>query len=138
MHEGAVGKTVKLQTSTGAKDLRSQVEQNMSLIDKDSSPSSKEVLGGIGAIESTQLWARCLHMGNVKGEEALLFAWNEAQRRSTSLASDRYVVLGIILNLDKKTLKAIQRSPKDREDVAEASKGNIESPAAISIEHRIL
>jgi hypothetical protein len=125
MHEGAVGKTVKLQTSTGAIDLRSQVEQNMSLIDRDSSPSSKEVLGGIGAIESTQLWARCLHMGNMKGEEALLFAWNEAQRRSTSLASDRYIVLGIILNLDKNTLKAIQRSPKDREDVAEASKAKL-------------
>lgn len=125
MHEGAVAKSVLIQTAKGPISLGGLANAALDFVNKGKEGLVGGALHRIGLAEAVMMWAKCLNIlpSMSYGHEhfLFLFSWTEARRRSTSVPLDRYLVMGILNNLSKPALLELQRAKEDNENLQAAA-----------------
>ncbi|KAK7739019.1 hypothetical protein SLS53_005917 [Cytospora paraplurivora] len=125
MHEGAVGRSVLVQTAIGAVGLGGLSNRCLESVSQSGPDLPGGALRGMGFVEAVTMWSRCLNVDTGRGPGKdhfnFFFSWQESRRRSTSVALDRCLVMGLINDLKPEALFELQRTEEDMQDIEAAA-----------------
>lgn len=127
LHEGAVAKEVKFSLANGLVSMTTVYHQLATARYPIRDGSGWNILQ---AIEKEYVFAvlpGCIMTNRLTPDahQAFFFTWRELKARATTLETDRYLVMGIINQVDEKTLSQLQRAEKDKADLEAARRAKL-------------
>ena len=129
LHEGAVAQEVMIRTADGLVSMTAMHYQMAKAKYPTRDENGWHILRTIEKEYIHALFQSCIMINKFAStaKSTFFFTWKELKTRATSLETDRYLVMGIINQVDEKTLLQLQRSEMDRVDLGAARRAKLKS-----------
>jgi hypothetical protein len=129
LHEGAVAQKVMFRMANGLVSMSTMHHQMAKVKYPTRDENGWHILRTIEEEYVHALLQSCIMINKLApaARSTFFLTWREVKMRATSLETDQYLVMGIINQVDERTLLQLQRSEMDRVDLGAARRAKLKS-----------